>query len=514
MSTNETPAGLIAQIVGKLRIVGLAGLSDEDMRALKTAFRAWARGYDGKTDLTIEQEYAAIALYQRLGDERAANVVIKAFDRAILARTKGHEDAAQEERLALFRALGRFDLSRGLRLYTYANRDMQTRGNEARADEAKAVTGANGATGGAVEREAKRLGVDFDKDFARAAGVVAGHLGFTVFETACAAVKHRDRRADAETVRAVARLKLGAEFEEGRAYPSVVSLDAPLGDEGDLRVGDMVAAGGEGVDEQAARNEVNGRVAALVAALPAKERLVIECRFMRDLTLEETTVEFAKAFPGCSRGETPSIETVRKIEVFVRQEVLKPLIVRAGLVEPKEVAVEPKAVEQVMVPAAEEIVETVATPAEVASVVSETVAATPVSEVAPTAAPVQLGLFGDLPVQESPKAKTKAERERRKVVPLFPLFDGLPEAVREQPPKPVERKDNVVAFRRKKDDGPLPLFAWAANHADVPVVGPLDIAAVLAAVPPPEPDRRAIRAAAMALVRRASGPSERIRLIA
>jgi RNA polymerase primary sigma factor len=109
--------------------------------------------------------------------------------------------------------------------------------------------------------------------------------------------------------------------------PEPLSLDAPAGFEGDARLGDFVADGGDGPAEQALGSDLAEHVHALLETLPERERMILRRRFGLDGRGPRTLQEIGEA-AGVSRErirqlEVEALRKLRRLAPKVLREIVK-----------------------------------------------------------------------------------------------------------------------------------------------------------------------------------------------
>jgi RNA polymerase primary sigma factor len=109
--------------------------------------------------------------------------------------------------------------------------------------------------------------------------------------------------------------------------PEPLSLDAPASCEGDARLGDFVADGGDGPAEQALGRDLAEHVHALLETLPERERMILRRRFGLDGRGTRTLQEIGEA-AGVSRErirqlEVEALRKLRRLAPKVLREIVK-----------------------------------------------------------------------------------------------------------------------------------------------------------------------------------------------
>lgn len=248
----------------------------------------------GAAHLGREEEYALIAKAQA-GDERAMTTLLRkhrGFVCMIAKRFRGRglefEDLEQAGSFGLATAIRRFDPSHGVRLTTYANWWILAKINESLMDGGRLI-----------------------------------HIPQRVLEE-MAAIEREARRAYARTGerptdRAI-RKKTGiskVHFDNAREAMPLrfhASLDAPVHHEAALPDAfvDLLRGDGEDAEDAALAKENRQRISAVVTAvLTPVELAIVKCRFVDELTLEDTADRIA---PLMRRRQRVTRERVRQIE--------------------------------------------------------------------------------------------------------------------------------------------------------------------------------------------------------
>ncbi|HLF99604.1 MAG TPA: sigma-70 family RNA polymerase sigma factor [Acidimicrobiia bacterium] len=240
----------------------------------------------------------ALAKRRAEGDEEARERLITSNLRLVVWVAKRYErpgvplaDLVQEGYFGLVEAVERFDWTRGHRFSTYATWWIRQRVQRAVDNQARVIRFPSH-----VAERMRRLD--------RVRGELRADLG---------------REPTDEEVREAA----GATVEEVRriqnAPRTVVSLDAPIGDDGS-DLGEMVAAAGVGVADGVEGDMGAETIREIVAALPDRQREVLVMRYGLDgevpLTLEEIGARL-----GVSRERVRQIEQRALLTMSRRSEI-------------------------------------------------------------------------------------------------------------------------------------------------------------------------------------------------
>ena len=223
----------------------------------------------GRHKLLTAAEEVALAKRIERGDPVAKRVMIESNLRLVVSIAKGYRglgvpflDLIQEGTLGLNRAVEKFDWRRGFKFSTYATWWIRQACQRAVANQAKTI----------------RIPVHVDE---RRRKLARARHRFEVAE---------GREPTVEELAQAAELEVQHAREALEAVEATVSLNRPVGDSGDGELGDLFADPDvvDGV-EQAERILRDAGIRRAVAALPERERRVVELRFGFDgesLTLE------------------------------------------------------------------------------------------------------------------------------------------------------------------------------------------------------------------------------------
>ena len=238
---------------------------DLSVKTLSTdAVRTYLRGI-GKVRLLRGEEELALARRVAMGDAEAKRRLIEANLRLVVSVAKHYTgrglsllDLIQEGNLGLIRAVEKFDWRRGFKFSTYATWWIRQSVTRALADQARTI----------------RLPVHMVETLGRLLRVQRELLQELGREPTAREIG-AELDMSARTVREV--LKIGQD---------PISLESPMGEEGDVELGDLV----EDSDAQAPLEAVTetmrrSQLEAVLGSLPCRERGIIELRFgLRDDT--------------------------------------------------------------------------------------------------------------------------------------------------------------------------------------------------------------------------------------
>jgi len=225
--------------------------------------------------LTPAQEQALARRIER-GDLAAKDHMIEANLRLVVHLAKRYQredsgltlqDLIQEGTIGLVRAVEKFDYRRGHRFSTYATLWIRQALGRALADKGRMI----------------RLPVpvaDRVRRLETAERVLAGRLAGVPTAAELAAELEWDV-AEVERLRGAGR--------------RAASLEAPVGDDGDAALGDLLAAGTPSPEEEALAGAERAGVAAALGQLAATERRVLELRYGLGGEAPHTPGEAARA---------------------------------------------------------------------------------------------------------------------------------------------------------------------------------------------------------------------------
>ncbi len=212
----------------------------------------------GKYALLKPHEEIELAKRIEKGDLDAKDRMINSNLRLVVSNARRYQgqglslgDLIQEGMLGLIRAVEKFDWRKGFRFSTYATlwiRQAIQRGleNTSRTIRLPVHVAQRSRKVGRIERE------------------LATKLGHEPSD---------------EEIAAVADLPLADVIEIRKADRAVVSLDKPVGEDGDTSLGDLISLESPSVDEEVHEQLSSETLLDAIAGLPDQERDVIEMRF-------------------------------------------------------------------------------------------------------------------------------------------------------------------------------------------------------------------------------------------
>ena len=285
--TDEGAVGDILPLylreIGHVRLL-TAGDEVKIGQVMEQAREAQAR-LNEATLLSIEERDE---LRGRVSDGRDAQVrlieanlrLVVSVARRYVNRGVGLGDLVQEGNIGLLRAVEKFDYQRGFKFSTYATWWIRQAVTRAIADQARTI----------------RIPV---------------HMVDALNRTLRAMARLQQEYGREPTWEEVAEdqgLTLDRVRELLDLLPIPVSLESPVGDDGNASLGDLVAdPNGVDLDALSALRQMRAEVAAALDSLSPRERRVLELRFGFDLGREQTLDEIGDAL-GVTR------ERVRQIE--------------------------------------------------------------------------------------------------------------------------------------------------------------------------------------------------------
>jgi len=212
----------------------------------------------GKYPLLKPHEEIELAKRIERGDLAAKDRMINSNLRLVVSNARRYQgqgltlgDLIQEGMLGLIRAVEKFDWRKGFRFSTYATlwiRQAIQRGleNTSRTIRLPVHVAQRSRKVGRIERE------------------LTTKLGHEPSD---------------EEIAAVADLPLADVIEIRKADRAVVSLDKPVGEDGDTSLGDLISLESPSVDEEVHEQLSSETLLGAIANLPEQERDVIEMRF-------------------------------------------------------------------------------------------------------------------------------------------------------------------------------------------------------------------------------------------
>ena len=260
----------------------------------------------GKYPLLKPHEEIELAKRIERGDLAAKDRMINSNLRLVVSNARRYQgqglslgDLIQEGMLGLIRAVEKFDWRKGFRFSTYATlwiRQAIQRGleNTSRTIRLPVHVAQRSRKVGRIERE------------------LTTKLGHEPSD---------------EEIAAVADLPLADVIEIRKADRAVVSLDKPVGEDGDTSLGDLISLESPSVDEEVHEQIGSETLLEAIAGLPEQERSVIEMRFGAGDTEPQTLSQ-------AGRKLGVSTERARQIE----ERALRRLSQRPELIALREAA--------------------------------------------------------------------------------------------------------------------------------------------------------------------------------
>jgi RNA polymerase primary sigma factor len=274
-------------------------LNGEMALATTDALQLFLREVERHRLLTAQEE---VELAQRIerGDREARDRMITSNLRLVIALARRYQgmglsllDLIQEGVLGLIRAVDKYDWRRGFKFSTYATWWVRQSIQRALASKTREI------------RLPENV-VDLERRVLRAERELSVRLGRrpTETEVAEAAAISTDRLTE---LRQVAR--------------AVTSLDRPVGESGDVALGELVPTAGAGPEEVVSVSLTEQKLREAVAALPDVERQVVALRYGMDGGGEPRSLREVGRMLGMSPQRARRIEIAALERLAVSREV-------------------------------------------------------------------------------------------------------------------------------------------------------------------------------------------------
>ena len=258
----------------------------------------------GRVPLLTAREEVALAKRIELGDLSAKAAMVEANLRLVVSIAKGYLgrglsflDLIQEGSLGLIRAVEKFDYRRGYKFSTYATWWIRQAVTRAIADKARTI----------------RIPVHMVEKLNKVV-----HLERQL-------VQRLGREPRPEEIAAELRMSVEEVRDILRMAQVPVSLEKPIGEEGDSELGDFVEdESAASPFDEASVNLRHSDIMRALDALPDRERKVIELRFGLQGEQPRTLEEVGRAF-GVTRERIRQIEnnTLKKLEALPEAQALR-----------------------------------------------------------------------------------------------------------------------------------------------------------------------------------------------
>ncbi len=254
----------------------------------------------GRYTLLTAAEEVELAKRIERGEREAKDLMINSNLRLVVSIAKKYQghgisllDLIQEGIIGLIRAVEKFDWRRGFKFSTYATWWIRQAVQRGVANKSRTIR----IPVHIVEREQK---------MSRAERELLTKLG---------------RPPSDEEIAEQAKLSLKHVQEVRAAARAVTSLDRPVGDNGDAKLGDLFAGEGAEPVEEVHLSLAEDIVRRAVDALPEREKNVVKLRFGMDGDREPKSLEEIGRILGITRERVRQIETAALRRLAERREI-------------------------------------------------------------------------------------------------------------------------------------------------------------------------------------------------